>query len=88
MIIYTDGNAQRFGGNLSPAMVYQHITDFSQVLAEIESGNLPTNSGQPFDVNYDLKQQTDTDENRPPWVSRTDYNNAPSSGFFNPWSKT
>lgn len=87
MIIYTDESTQRFGGDISPAMTYHHLNDFSHILAEIECGNLPTNTGQPFDVNYDLKQQMDTDENRPPWVNRTDYNDTPSGGFFNPWSE-
>ena len=79
MIIYTDAVSSQFGEKgLSPAITYACINDFSTILDEIRKGNLPTNTNQPFDVNYDLKQPESSDVNTPPWMISQDY--------VNPWS--
>ena len=88
MILYTDSlNAQYTGGIMSPAIRYAHVNDFSNILDEIRTGNLPTNTNQPFDVNYELKQPESSQET-PPWMSNTNYVNTLSSCGYNsnPWS--
>ena len=73
MIIYTDGNMDATLGALTPAQALIATTDFAQILREIEVGNIPTGTGQPFPVN--LKEEDYT----PPWET----NNGLST--FNPW---
>lgn len=81
MLIYTDEIQSKFG-NMTPALAFQETTDFSAILSEIESGNIPSGTGQPFPVE-DYKEKTQND--LPPWIANnTNYvTNVPP--VINPW---
>ena len=72
MIIYrNDSVLQSANGSLvemTPAHRFVGV-EFDTILREIDCGNIPTNTGEPFPVNWE-------DDNS------TDYQN---NGDFNPW---
>lgn len=63
MVLYVNQN-QQFN-NLTPAQRYAIENDFSHILNDISLGNLPTNTGVPFPVEW--KEDNDT----PPWQSNS-----------------
>ena len=56
-IIYTDQLASGNGGpiNTTPAAIYAGVRDFATILDNIASGEIPSNTGQPFPVNWNDK---------------------------------
>lgn len=56
MIIYADKDAQSLNGMpMTPHVLYQSNTDFATILDAISNGVIPTGTGKPFPVNYDLE---------------------------------
>lgn len=70
MVIYADKNADMMNGvPMTPHSVYQSITDFSVILDAISNGTIPSGTGRPFPVNYDLqKDGSNFSDNIPPWA--------------------
>jgi hypothetical protein len=66
MIMFTDQSAAFGGKAYSPAITLLHQNDFGRILDLIADGTIPTATGQPFDVNYDLKQPGGE---VPPWMT-------------------
>lgn len=57
MVIYADKNVELMNGMpMTPHSVYQTITDFATILNAISDGTIPSGTGRPFPVNYDLKK--------------------------------
>lgn len=82
MIIYTDlKNPEELYGskNVTPAHVYAAVNDFSVILEELAKGNIPSGTGQPFDVNWNT-EENENFNNGSPWLNQ----NSPSGGFINP----
>lgn len=72
MVIYTEGNSIALElDKMTPAQRFIGVTDFDQILREIDCGNIPTNTGEPFPVNWK------EDENQDPPAY---------GGPFNPWA--
>lgn len=69
MVIYADKNVDMMNGvPMTPHAVYQTITDFSTILDAISDGTIPTGTGRPFPVNYDLqKDGSNFTDNVLPW---------------------
>lgn len=87
MIIYTDSNVAMFGNEgtqLTPAHTYATTSNFANILDDLAKGNIPCGTGQPFPVNW----KTETNNNNPPWINRTNYPQTPPGGFVNPFSNS
>ena len=62
MMLFIDDNSSLFGQDgveLTPALTHFATTDFAAILDDLVKGNIPTNTGQPFNVNW--KQPTESD---------------------------
>lgn len=82
MIIYTDSIGTNISGvEMTPAHVYGVTRDFSTILDEIANGNLPTNTQQPFPVNW---SNDDSGNNESPWSPDNQQYYQQSSSFYNP----
>lgn len=53
MNIYTSGANPFNTPNVTPAHVYAGTSDFADILADMEKGNLPVGTRQPFPVNFE-----------------------------------
>lgn len=52
-IYYSESQARN---NLTPAQRYVATSDFAAILRDMEVGNFPVGTGQPFPVNFDQQQ--------------------------------
>lgn len=81
MLIYTDEANSQFA-NMTPALAFKETTDFASILAEIEYGNIPSGTGQPFPV---MDEETKKDDNLPPWIANNTNYSTNVQPDMNPW---
>lgn len=81
MIIYTDGDSSAITRNMTPAQRYAGDNDFSHILDDINTGVLPCETGEPFPVINNQK-----DDTSPPWYEHTAFMQ-PTNKLNIPWEK-
>lgn len=83
-IIYTDqllssnGDGTPNPYSMTPAAIYGGIRDFSTILDAIKNGEIQTNTGVPYPVNWTNTENGDN----PPWITDPHDKSNPWSGMY------